>query len=225
MSEKKLSEKELREVAGQLRQPHGPGGIKTASLMQQNNAGMIRSAIDLLTIKDYAQVLEIGPGNGSHLNYLLEKAANIHYQGLDIAETMVAEATKLNAEAVKNRQADFALGDGRTIPFPSGSFDAVFTVNTVYFWDNPGRYLLDIHRSMKTNGLLSLCFATATFMQQLPFTQYGFRLYEQDELAVLVTEAGFNIRDIYELTEVVITNGDGDTIQRDYVVILAEKAH
>jgi len=222
MSTKQLGENELREIARQLRQPEGEGGIRTAEQMQQNNAGMIRSAIDLLAVQPNESILEIGPGNGSHLNYLLEKAPGIRYTGVDISATMIAEANRLNEQEVANGNARFIhSGDPRSIPFPTTSADGIFTVNTLYFWDNPGLYLLELYRCLKPQGRFSLCFAPASFMKKLPFTVYDFKTYEQEEVVNLLTEAGFVIQDIYERNEEVYSGGE--MIPRDYLVILSVK--
>lgn len=222
MSAKQLGENELKEIARQLRHPEGEGGIRTAEVMQQNNAGMIRSAIDLLAVKSNESVLEIGPGNGSHLKYLLEKAPGIRYKAVDISETMIKEANRLNKEQVEAGDAEFIFSsDPRSIPQPDESADCIFTVNTLYFWENPGLFLLELYRCLKPQGRFSLCFAPASFMKKLPFTNYGFRSYEPDEVLNLLTEAGFIIQDLYELNEEVYSGGE--IIPREYLVILAGK--
>lgn len=213
--------KELEEMARQLAAPKGQAGILTAQRMQVNNQKMIEKAVDLLNLEARDTVLEIGPGNGAHLPYVLSKAAHIKYTGIDISPTMIKEAEKLQQYHIKQEQASFVLGNGYTLPFDSNSFTRCFTVNTVYFWKEPGRYLMEIYRVLQPQSLLCISFAPESFMKQLPFTAFGFNLYEAEALVVLLTEAGFKINNIETESETVMSYGV--QFERTFSVIVAEK--
>lgn len=216
-----MQEPDWQEIARQLGNPNGSEGIKTAERMQENNAGMIRKAIDVLRINNDDRILEIGFGNGSHLPYILSQAENVVYTGIDISATMVDEACRLNKHAIEQGQAFFSLSDGKSLPFNDDTFDHIFTVNTVYFWRDPGLYLLEMIRVLRKGGRLALGFAPASFMEKLPFTQFGFRLYTPEALQNLVTEAGFHIERLEEEEEEVRSNGE--VIRRNYMVLVGVK--
>lgn len=221
MSKKKITTEELKMIASQLGCPEGEQGIKTAEKMAVNNAYMTESSINFLELEDNEVVLEIGPGNASHLKEILSCAKGLKYVGLDISQTMLDEAEKINQDAVKKGTASFALTDGSSIPFPNHFFNKIFTVNTVYFWKDPIAYLREIHRVMRPGGVFCLTFADKDFMETLPFTAYGFTLYDENTVKQLLLIAGFSI--IYIETQLEkITSNSGDKVERTFYNVIAE---
>ena len=218
--ENQHTEEELKNIAKQLSCPEGQHGIKTGEMMNANNIGMTYSAIDALDLQFNVYVLEIGPGNGSHVEYFLSKEKDLVYIGIDISETMIAEATKINQKLIDNSLVYFHQVDGKTIPLITGQFDKIFTVNTVYFWENPLEYLSEIKRVLSNNGLFVLCFADKQFMQKLPFTSYGFKLYNLEDVEDLLRAAGFTIKNTIKKTEQIKSNA-GTVVERPYYVVVA----
>jgi len=216
----KNSEEELKNIARQLSCPEGEYGIKTAEIMHINNIGMTRSAIDALEIRAAEKVLEIGHGNAAHIAYLFSKTENIQYFGADISETIITEAKKINSEFIKKGIAHFQLTDGEILPFNGDQFDKIFTVNTIYFWKKPISYLQEIKRVLKPDGSFALCFADKCFMETLPFTPYGFELYDLEKAKRLLFETGFQIEKIISKTESIQSN-TGLSVARDYHLIIA----
>lgn len=182
---------ELKQLADQLSCPKDGAGIDIANVMHESNIGMTRQAIDALAIRDGDAVLELGHGSCRHLHELLSRAAGVSYCGLEISTLMQAEASAFNADAVAAQVASFHLYDGDVIPFPTCSFDQVLTVNTLYFWRAPADLLRQIHALLRPGGSLAISFADKTFMQSLPFTAYGFTLYDKAQVEALAREAGF----------------------------------
>ena len=219
---KEWSEEELKEVARQLSNPDGETGIKTGERMNLSNAHMIGRGIESLNIKENEFVLEIGPGNGSHVNDILLIAGGINYSGVDISETMIAEAEKLNQNFIEDGTVSFSVSDGNSLPFSEKSFDKIVTVNTVYFWQNPVAYGQEVLRVLKTGGIFSLVFSDKSFMQQLPFTKFGFQLYDKYTAVELLENSGFTVIDTVEEMETTQSNL-GEAVQRPIVIILATK--
>lgn len=219
---KEWSEEELKEVARQLSNPDGETGIKTGERMNLSNAHMIGRGIESLNIKENEFVLEIGPGNGSHVNDILLIAGGINYSGVDISETMIAEAEKLNQNFIEDGTVSFSLSDGNSLPFSEKSFDKIVTVNTVYFWQNPVAYGQEVLRVLKPGGIFSLVFSDKSFMQQLPFTKFGFQLYDKYTAVELLENSGFTVIDTVEEMETTQSNL-GEAVQRPIVIILATK--
>lgn len=217
-----LSEQELKELASQLSHPKGENGIATAKSMNVANDNMIRNVINQIDVFDTINILEIGPGNGLHINYLFEKNPNIKYIGIDISELMVQEATELNSEFTKNGKAIFKLTDGEIIEKENNSINAIFTVNTLYFWKNPKEYLQELFRVLKNDGKLILGFVPKSTMEKIPFTKYGFELYDNESVQGLLEEIGFKIDKIISETEEVLSN-TGDKKIRTFTVIKALK--
>ena len=182
---------DFKAVAAQLANPEGEAGVKTAAHMNVSNGDMTRHAIDLMAYQPDAHVLEIGPGNGNFASYVLAKANGIRYTGVDRSQTMVTQAREINKLYINEGRVRFEWTDGLTFPFPDQSFDRVFTVNTLYFWESPRIQLAEIRRLLKPGGMFCLAIASRAFMEQLPFTAYGFTLYTPEEAQELLLTNGF----------------------------------
>lgn len=182
---------DFKAVAAQLANPDGEAGIKTAARMNISNGDMTRYAIDLMVYPAAAHVLEIGPGNGSFASHVLSKGDDIRYTGVDRSATMVHEARQINKAHIEAGRVRFEHTNGKAFPFPDRSFDNVFTVNTLYFWENPGTQLTEIRRMLKSGGTFCLAIASRAFMERLPFTAYGFTLYTPETAQELLVANGF----------------------------------
>lgn len=214
-----MTETELEALAAQLRRPDGDDGLKVAEMMNATNANIISRTIELLDVSDSYNVLEIGPGNGRHVRDLMLLADNLAYTGIDISETMVAEASAAYADV---RNISFRITDGKTISFADNSFDKIFTVNTIYFWEEPEAYLKEIWRVLKPGGTLCIGFIPERVMQKIPFAKYGFHLYSEVMVRELLEHSGFTISS--EITEKeLITGSTGQQIEREFVVTSAKK--
>ena len=212
----------LKAIAAQLRCPSGEQGIQTGLRMQQNNDNMIRSAIAALDLQDDERILEIGPGRAHHLSSILDKLPTVSYSGIDISETMIKEACELNKQYCESGQATFDLTDGETIPFEEDTFAKGFTVNTIYFWSDPLTYLEEIKRVMRPGGIFCIALATKDFMQALPFTQFGFTLYDEAMVQELASEAGWIVKEVLTKKEEVQI-GATEFAEREFLLVMVEK--
>lgn len=215
---KEATEEDNKMLASQLREPTGEVGIEVAKVMNATNEFMIQETIDSLDLSMNDEVLEIGHGNGLHIGYLMERAPNLNYCGLDISELMHLEAKEFCENNDYQSQTDFVLYNGLIIPLPGEKFDKIFTVNTLYFWEKPVLFLNEIHRVLKPGGNLCVAFVTKQTMEQLAFTKYGFNKYGQEEFHQIVVDSNFNQ---YALTayseEIEGKLGDG-MVDREYLV-------
>lgn len=210
-----------KKVAAQLRCPGGEAGIETGKRMEESNTGMIHATIDVMAPQQGEHIMEIGFGNGAHIGYLLQKAGNITYAGIDMSEVMLHEAMKNNTGYMDNGTVMLALTDGKNIPYETNSFDRIFTVNTIYFWENPVDYATEILRVLKPGGVLCVAFGDKDFMQHLPFTAFGFNLYSVQDVTDTLTSAGFGSC-VPHTNEEVIRSNTGDTMQRTYHIVVAQ---
>ncbi|SHG01596.1 Methyltransferase domain-containing protein [Fodinibius roseus] len=215
---KELSEAEIRELAGQLRSPQGEQGIDVGQKMHETNINMTMAGVDALKLVKGDILLEIGHGNASHVKQTLNRDHGLHYAGLDISETMHEEARRINSALIDRGHASFHLYGGETFPFPDNLFHKIMTVNTIYFWDRPSAILEEAHRVLKPEGLLSIVFAQKSFMEELPFVEYGFRLYDNNDIERLVEQTLFEIIHTQTVTEQVESK-DGSQVERTFTTI------
>lgn len=208
----------LKELEFQLSCPDGVNGIEVAKRMNETNRNLIEKTIDSLKVNTNDIVLEIGHGNGIHINYLLEKVEGIQYIGVEISKTMHSEAIRLNQSSfIKNRK-EFILYEGINIPYGDNTFDKIFTVNTIYFWENRVQFLAEIKRVLKTDGEFSIGFVDESSMRALKFVKNRFELFSKEKMNKLIGETGLFI--ISELTEIEsITNNMGELINRKFHVL------
>ena len=178
-------------LAQQLRTPKGKEGIAVGESMFQTNLSMIRHAVHHLDIQPKDSLLEIGHGNGRHVSEVLQSTPQFHYTGLEISPIMHQQAEQHNSIWIENQQASFHLYDGKTLPFDSANFDKIFTVNTIYFWDQPLMFLKEMHRVLKQHGRLCITYGTKEYLEKMPFSQYEFQLYSPQEFDDLIDRAGF----------------------------------
>lgn len=216
-----MEEKDLKILAQNLANPQGEKGVEIGEMMNATNIGMTLESIKTLLIEDDEHILEIGHGNAGHLKSILNKAKDLTYTGIDISETMRKEAQNLNTEF--KDQADFILYEGRKLPFEDEVFDKIFTVNTVYFWENPVEFLSEIYRVLKNTGTFVLTFAQRDFMEKLPFTKFNFTLYNNDEMEELISESRFKRIKISEKEEEIKSKTRDELIKRNYTVLTIKK--
>jgi len=217
-----MKQEELQAIASQLKNPSGEKGIEMGNMMNETNINMTRHSIQNLNISKENRILELGHGNAGHLEFLFEQAEKLKYYGLEMSELMFQEARQINRNFVSQKQAFFSVYDGNIIPFEDDFADKIFTVNTIYFWKEPEKMLLEIYRILKPNGNFCLTFAEEDFMKQLPFTKFGFELYSTEKAVKLIEKSLFKIIKKETLTEKVKTR-TGELVDRDFTTLVLEK--
>jgi len=213
-----MTDEQLKAMAAQLSCPTGEDGLRTADMMHLTNIGMTMHTAYALQVKENDSILELGHGNGRHIAQILALAENLTYFGLEISELMSVEANSAN----DSKNALFYRYDGEHIPFDEGQFSKVMTVNTIYFWQNPVDLLKEVYRTLKIDGCFCIGFAQKEFMQTLPFTAYGFNLYDDAKLKNLVGQTSFKLIDLRSYTEEVPTRA-GEMVERTYSVAVLKK--
>ncbi|WP_278380305.1 class I SAM-dependent methyltransferase [Chryseobacterium arthrosphaerae] len=216
-----MEKEELKTLAQNLANPQGEKGIEVGEMMNATNISMTMESVRTLLIEDGEHILEIGHGNAGHLKHILDLAQNLAYTGIDISETMNQEAKRLNKDFL--HQADFILYEGKKLPFQDQTFDKIFTVNTVYFWEKPVDFLNEIYRVLKDGGTFVLTFGQRDFMEKLPFTAYDFTLYNNNEMEELISKSHFKRMKITEKEEEIKSKTGNETIQRIYTILTIKK--
>lgn len=213
-----MNENDYKVIAQQLRKPSGEIGLKVAQKMNLSNELMNLVTIEKLNPKPLDHILELGMGNGLFVRKILEKEESIKYCGCDISELMIKEAEINNAFFIKKGQASFVLRKKSTLPFENNTFNKIFTINTLYFWDTPKHQLSEIKRVLKEAGELFISIRPKKVLEQYPFTKYGFTKYSEEDACNLLIEHGFKIIEVVKKEE---TNTDmlNNVVDREILVI------
>ena len=212
---------EPEHLAAQLRCPNGDKAIDVGISMNKANYNLNRACINLLALKDEHSILEIGPGNGAFVEEILAEANDLSYVGVDLSAELVAQAHILNAPLVRQGRVKFECADARDLPFKAAQFDKILTVHTLYFWQSPQQYLVEIRRVLKPSGTFCIAFGNREFMKNLPFVEYGFELYDEASAGDALGDAGFKIVAAHEFTERGLSN-TGETIDKRVHVIVCK---
>jgi ubiquinone/menaquinone biosynthesis C-methylase UbiE len=219
-----MDEAQLQFIAQQLRKPQGDAGRQLGEQMNAGNYLMNRNTLDHLHAPAGARILEIGMGNGHFVKDILSADPTIKYSGCDYAETMIAEAQMRNSEFVEKGQAEFLLASASELPFEDNTFDRIFSVNTIYFWEAPEEELAEIRRVLKKDGKLLIAARPKSIMEQMPFTNYGFTRYSKEELADLLHANSFSAIDVEESSEPDYTV-NGIVTKMAHIIVTAIKNH
>ncbi len=194
-------EQKLQNQAAQLRKPEGEDGLKTAEFMSKGNLQIIKDSLKALDPTPGDNILEIGMGNGFHVKEILEKSESIQYTGCDYSALMVQESEKLNDNWVAKGRARFFNAGITSLPFEKNVFNKIFTVNTIYFWDNEAAALTEIKRILHPSGKFIIGFRPKHQTENYPFTKYGFNQFSKDDVAQLLFDNGFSVPEIVENRE------------------------
>ena len=140
-------------------------------------------------------VLDVGCGAGAALRELAERFHGAELTGCDISPLAVETARELNPELVASDRLKFLLCGVPDLPFDDGSFETVFSVESLYFWPDQVAGLREILRVLTPGGT----FMTALEMaggamdeRQLAIVEHlHMKGPDRAGLLALMNEAGF----------------------------------
>lgn len=208
-------------LAKHLGNPEGAIGKAVTASLNKCNAGGYSAALKKLSLNAGDRIIEIGFGNGQEIPRILSLSKDVTYFGLDISNTMVADATEFNIDAIRQGRVTLTRGTSARIPADAHSFDKALALNTIYFWENPVDDLRELRRVLRTGGRLVLGALAPWSAVGRPVFQHGFRFYEQPEIKGLLARAGFANVFIDTINETV-EPPMGQPWNRDYFIVSAE---
>jgi SAM-dependent methyltransferase len=165
-----------------------PGWI-IERLMNRRNARMNAFAVDLLELRQSDDVLEIGFGGGVNLATLIKRSRFV--AGVDLSPDVVRRASARFREPVTSGRAVFREGRVESIPFESGRFHKICTVNTLYFWRSLEAGLAELRRVLAQDGQLAIGFLPKQWMDRMGFPSDIFTTRTSEEVRSALTTAGF----------------------------------
>ena len=114
-----------------------------------------RKLIQRLDIKENHNILEIGPGPGYFSTHIAKKLKSGRLVLLDIQQEML-DISKKRLDKRKITNVDYKLSDGNSFDLESNYFDRVFMVTVIGEVENKDKYLKEIYRILKDDGVLSI---------------------------------------------------------------------
>lgn len=176
----------------QLRHPAGLAGSVAGRVMGWVNDGPNRLAIDALAPGPADSVLELGFGPGWALKAIAARTGGPLY-GVDHSARMVEQAKRLNERAVEKGRMMLVQGPFSPLPWIDETFDRVLLVNVVYFFDEDGCDMSDVHRVLRAGGRVVVYATSRETMEKWPFAgPQTHRTFDAQDLAGLLGRAGFS---------------------------------
>lgn len=124
------------------------------------------------------RLLDYGCGRMPYKSYILEHCGVTEYIGLDIATASDYGGVRPDV-----------VWDGNELPFTDTFFDVVFATEVLEHIYDPGRALREVHRVLKTNGLLFFTVPYAWPLHEVPADYYR---YTPFALERMFEQAGFS---------------------------------
>ena len=107
-----------------------------------------------LDIRPGHRVLDVGCGTGDLLRLLAPLVAPGSAVGIDLSETMVAEAQRRTSSSPSNLS--FRVGNALDLPFESASVDRVTATQVLLHIPDPWAALAEIYRVLTPEGLVAV---------------------------------------------------------------------
>ena len=174
----------------QFAKPEGKAGEFFTLAMNVFNFKLYNAVYNFVPKQPNARILDVGYGNGDMLKRLDEKLDAVFY-GIDISEDMKVLATKANARAVATDKMMLSVGSVDEMPYEDSFFDCVYTINTVYFWQDADKAMSEIVRTLKVGGRFICAFYSKAYFERSEKYQFeGETYYTTGELKALAQKHG-----------------------------------
>jgi len=186
-------------IAAQLRKPSGFfGRFITVRLLNLVNVAINRLALKILQLQPDDHVLEVGFGGGDLIARMARIVMRGHITGVDFSIDALEACRKRFDTLIRAGTIELHCASVEALLFDANTFTKACTVNTIYFWPDPLAALGQIHRVLKKDGTLLVCFSPRAVMEKQEISRHGFRLFEPEEVKSLLSDAGFrNVRLVF----------------------------
>lgn len=187
-------------ISSQFKNPKGIGGIIITIVQNVFNKQLYKSTVSVVNINAGEKLLDIGYGNG-YLLELLYKKQSVDMYGIDISDDAKDMAVKKNKKAANAGQLHLSVGDCCDLPYETDTFDAVTSINTVYFWSDTVKGLSEIKRTLKIGKSFYNVLFTKAYLDTIKYTQIGYKKFQPEELIDCGKKAGFENIEIKEIVK------------------------
>jgi len=139
--------------------------------------------ISLLNIGSDEQILEIGFGPGAAIASLVKLYPSVQVVGIDHSEAMFAAASSRNRGAIVAGHVNLELGSVENLPFTNSTVDKAFSINSIYFWEEPLQGLRELYRVLKRGGRLAITVRDKN--------REAYQAFRPEKLKQMLNQAGF----------------------------------
>lgn len=183
----------LKKLAAQLRCPHDDMGATVCEKMNTGNRFMYERVYEMLKLRPGQKVMEVGMANGAMIPSLFALEGDIQYTGCDFSDLAVNSCRQNNEELVRSGKLQLYKGALLDYDLNDAVFDYIFTINTLYFYEQPEKEFRKYYELLATGGRLIMAFRPRWVMDLLAVTAYGFKKYTTEQVVDLMLGSGLNI--------------------------------
>jgi len=146
------------------------------------------------------EILDVGCADGTATKFILEQSKAELIIGIDVLQSSVDYAKK----RFKNRKLKFLVAEAEKLPFEKNQFEAVFCLDSIEHFLQPGKVLREIRRVLKKNGYLVILVHTNSLLFRIIWFFWEntrgwvwkgthVRDFGGGQLGKLIKEAGFEM--------------------------------
>jgi len=176
-------------IARQAGFPAGLLGQLLLGVMARETARFNAEVLDVLAPNNGEHVLEIGYGHGRTLVDAATRAPGARLAGIDVAPAAAKAAARRCRHLIASGRLQLRAGDGASMPWQEDTFDAAFSVHTIYFWPEPAQQLGELRRVLRAGARLVLGFRERSEEAMAQFPAPTYRFYSVEEVAALLAHA------------------------------------
>ena len=186
-----LSESIRKYISNQFKKPSGLFGRFIERGMSKRTTVDAEWTISLLNIQPASRMLEIGFGGGLAAELAIKKAPDGFLAGIDHSNTMVEIASKRNADAIKAGRMILKQGGAESISYPDESFDIIYSLHSIYFWDNPVECVKSYRKILKSGGSLAITIQPKNRWRDDQINTPGMDFFLGDQIVEMFNAAGY----------------------------------
>jgi ubiquinone/menaquinone biosynthesis C-methylase UbiE len=188
-----MFERFIKYVGKKFGNPNGFGGKISTKIMNIINQKQYNAVLKNIKLEPNNNVLDIGFGNGYLINKILKQNVSVNIYGIEISEDMV------NKVKSKYNNVKLFLENINKTSFGENTFDKIYTINTIYFWNELDNCFSEIKRILKPNGIFMNVIYTKEYLNKLIFTKYGFIKYSVEDIKNITENNGMKIIETIEI--------------------------
>jgi ubiquinone/menaquinone biosynthesis C-methylase UbiE len=189
----------IKYVGENFGNPNGIGGKISTKIMNIINQKQYNAVLENLNLVSNDIILDIGFGNGYLIKKLFKGNSSIKICGIEISKDMLYKVSTQNRQNIKNGALQLFLSNINKTPFENNFFDKIYTVNTIYFWNELDKSFSEIKRIIKQNGIFINVIYTKKYLDKIIYTKYGFNKYTVGEIKDITECNGMKIIEIKEI--------------------------
>jgi len=182
-------------ISNQFKKPSGLIGRFLERGMSKRTTTDAKWTISFLDIQPTSKILEVGFGGGFAAELASQKVTQGFFAGIDHSEMMVQIASKRNANAIKAGRMELKQGGAEDVAYPDESFDIIYSLHSIYFWDNPVECLKGFRRVLSPGGSLAVTIQPKNRWRDDQVSTPGMDFFFGDQIIEMFNMAGFkNVR-------------------------------